>query len=43
MADEGKSAEEKQQKVPKVEDVYLNRVFGNILDEAVNTSYNLKL
>ena len=43
MADEGKSAEEKQQKVPKVKDVYLNRVFGNILDESVNNSYNLKL
>ena len=43
MANENAKADDKQQEVPKVKDVYLNRVFGNILDEAVNTSYNLKL
>ena len=43
MADSNSKEEEKSQSAPKVEDKFLNTVFGNVLDEAVNTSYNLKL
>ena len=43
MADSNSKADDKSQSAPKLEDKFLNTVFGNVLDEAVNTSYNLKL
>tara|TARA_B100000902_G_scaffold38459_1_gene45788 strand:+ start:12277 stop:15012 length:2736 start_codon:yes stop_codon:yes gene_type:complete len=43
MADSNDKANEKSKSAPKLPDRYLNTVFGNVLDEAVNTSYNLKL
>ena len=43
MAQSNEKADDKSQSAPKQEDRFLNTVFGNVLDEAVNTSYNLKL
>ena len=43
MAKQNQKADEKSKSAPKLPDRYLNTVFGNVLDEAVNTSYNLKL
>ena len=43
MAKQNNKADEKSKSAPKLPDRYLNTVFGNVLDEAVNTSYNLKL
>jgi len=42
MAKQNQKADEKSKSAPKLPDRYLNTVFGNVLDEAVNTSYNLK-